>query len=180
MVNGPPQPHLVGLIVIITPHFVHFCRYWANFNINGWIFSPVFQVIFIDWLWESLRFFNTFVTVLGDIFKTRPVSLVPLPFIVISTICSFVPGRQALFLYSNWNVLWLHSLFRQRYLCLPVLFFPYSDTSLLPQYGHTTSSTAILLPSLFFLFYHLPRLYSTILRHHPWFIFFTEGKVSVI
>ena len=101
VINRPPQPYLVGLVMIITPHFVHFCRYRANFNINSRIVSPVSQVILVDLLCEFFRFFNAFVTVLGEIFRTRPISRVPLPFMVISTIFSFVPGRQALFLYSS-------------------------------------------------------------------------------
>ena len=155
------------LVVIITPHFVHFRRDRANFNVDCRIFSSVFQIIFIDLLYKFFRFFNTFVTVLGEIFKTRPVSRVPPPFIVISTIFSFVPGRQALFLYSSWNVLWLHALLRHRYRCLPLLLFPYNETSSLPQYGHLTFISAfVFLPLLFSLFYHFLPPVSTPLRHY--------------
>ena len=95
MVNSPPEPYLVGLIMIITPHFVHFCPYRADFNIYSRIFFQTLQAPFIDLLYKFSCFFNTDVTVLGEIFKTRPVSLVPDPFITISTILSFMPGRLA-------------------------------------------------------------------------------------
>ena len=143
MLHRPPQPQLVGLIVLIAPHFVHFCSYKTNFHVDPCSISPVFQVLLVDLPGKFLRFFNTDVTVSLEMPNTRPVSRVPAPFIAISTIFSLIPGRQALFLYSTWNVLWLHALFRHKYRCLPVLFFPYNDTSLLPQYGHTTSITAI-------------------------------------
>ena len=155
--------------MIITPHLVHFCTYRPNFNIYLCVSFTLSQVFFIYWLCKFLRFFNTSVTVLGDTFNTRPVSRVPAPFIAISTIFSFVPGRQALFLYSNWNVLWLHTLFRHRYLCLPVvLFFPYNETSSLPQYGHFIFISAIGFTSCFFSYFITSlSLCSTVLRHYP-------------
>ena len=54
-----------------------------------------------DWLKIQFQFLINEMPVTDASNKTRPVSRVPLPFIVISTIFSFVPGRQALFLYSN-------------------------------------------------------------------------------
>ena len=49
-------------------------------------------------------------------------------------------------------------MFRHKYLCAPVLLFPYNDTSSLPQYGHLTTVVAIsffsrfsfIVPYLFF------------------------------
>ena len=88
--------------MVITPHFIHFCPYRrADLNIYTGIFPQVLQVLLIYLLYKFSRFFKTDVTVLGEIFKTRPVSRVPAPFIAISTIFSFIPGRLAWFLYST-------------------------------------------------------------------------------
>ena len=102
MIHCPPKPYLMFFVMIKAPHFVHFHRFfYVNIYICRFFIFYCFKELFIYLFREIFCFFKTDVTVLGEIFNTRPVSLVPEPFIAISIIFSFVSGLLALLLYSN-------------------------------------------------------------------------------
>lgn len=91
------QPSLITFIPHKTPHLVHFWLFYS--------FNPDFCIIRFKTLNKSniyffdcrFFFFNSEITVDGLIFNTRAVSLIPLPFNAISTICAFTLGWLPLY-----------------------------------------------------------------------------------
>ena len=105
----PPKPYLMFLIVVITSHLVHFYLCFITFflfrgflfcttkNINLNFFRMFFEICLVHLFRKTFVFFNMFVTVSLSIPKTRPVSLVPEPFVTIAMTFSFIPGSHALY-----------------------------------------------------------------------------------
>ena len=110
MIDRPPEPYLMGFIMIKAPHFVHFNRQILarigervmNLNFQRLVrVGSVREVAFIYLPDDIFRFFKIAVTVSFEMCKTLPVSLVPDPFIIMFKACSLTPGLQAFLSYSS-------------------------------------------------------------------------------
>jgi len=100
-----PQLSLIIFTADITPHLIHFnagvlpanIRIILNFdNINHNLIMPVDRKKIVIHGLQFGAFFNSLMTVVGLISKTRAVSQIPLPLSVISTICCFVSDNRPL------------------------------------------------------------------------------------
>jgi hypothetical protein len=94
MINGMPQPALVGFAPDKTPHLIDLRgRYSAHLDRNRFGATPVHDAL-VDLRKGSGLFFNSRITVFGLTCSTRAISRTPLPLSVMSTICCFTPGKR--------------------------------------------------------------------------------------
>ena len=129
--SSAPCPSLIFFVPGITPEFISF---WIYFNFQFRWRQPMIHKVRI-YFW-GLFFRNSEITVSLDTARFLLMSLAPQLFRVCCSICSFIPGFQALYLYSLWKLL-PHSLQRQR--CVPFSLRPFFIKSVLPQSRHLIS-----------------------------------------
>jgi hypothetical protein len=86
VINRMPQPTLVCFAAHKTPHLIHFGGLHTADLYRDRLGTAPFNDGLVNVGEESRLFFNSPMTVVGLICRTRPISLTPLPLRVISTI----------------------------------------------------------------------------------------------
>src|SRR5713101_3428157 len=101
MINRVPQPPLVRLAPDKTPHLIHFGALHAPHLYCDRLRTAPLDNGLVDRLERPGLFFNSSITVVGLICRTRAISRTPLPLSVISTLWRFPSGTRPCSAYSR-------------------------------------------------------------------------------
>src|ERR671918_3204655 len=93
VINRMPQPALIFFLAYKAPHFIHLRLVYSDDLYSHLLYSQGLQQSVVDRLKGGFFFFNSWITVVGLISKTRAVSRMPLPLSAISIIFSLISGN---------------------------------------------------------------------------------------
>src|ERR671918_362209 len=96
MVDRMPQPALIFFLTHEAPHFIQLRLLYLDDLYGHLLYRQDLQQCVIDRLKGGFFFFNSLITVVGLIFKTRAVSRMPLPLSAISMIFCLISGNRPL------------------------------------------------------------------------------------
>src|SRR5215211_488221 len=96
MVDRVPQPALIFFLTHEAPHFIQLCLLYSDELHCYFLCTQGLQQCGVDLLEREFFFFNSLITVVGLIFKTRAVSRMPLPLSAISMIFCLIAGNRPL------------------------------------------------------------------------------------